>query len=75
MTPEAQLELVEQAELIGQLIDALPPDKKDVFRMVYDDEMDLHSVASALAIPEGTVKSRLYHSRKTLAEQLKSAGE
>ena len=70
LTPEAQLERVEQAELIGQLIDALPPDKKDVLRMVYDDEMDLHSVANALDIPEGTVKSRLYHGRKKLAEQL-----
>jgi len=75
LTPETQLEIVEQQKLLGQLINTLPPDKQDVFRMVYDDEMDLHSVASALEIPEGTVKSRLYHSRKRLAEQLKKAGE
>jgi RNA polymerase sigma-70 factor, ECF subfamily len=75
LTPEAQLEIVEQQKLLGQLIDTLPPDKQDVFRMVYDDDMDLHSVASALEIPEGTVKSRLYHSRKKIAEQLKKTGE
>jgi RNA polymerase sigma-70 factor (ECF subfamily) len=75
LTPEAQLEIVEQQKLLGQLVETLPPDKQDVFRMVYDDEMDLHSVATALEIPEGTVKSRLYHSRKRLAEQLKEAGE
>jgi RNA polymerase sigma-70 factor (ECF subfamily) len=75
LTPETQLEVIEQQKLLGQLINDLPPDKQDVFRMFYDDEMDLHSVASALEIPEGTVKSRLYHSRKRLAEQLKERGE
>ena len=73
LTPETQLEIVEQQKLLGQLINDLPPDKQDVFRMFYSDELDLHSVATALEIPEGTVKSRLYHSRKRLAEQLKSA--
>jgi len=75
LTPETQLEIIEQQNLLGQLINDLPADKQDVFRMVYDDEMDLHSVASALEIPEGTVKSRLYHSRKKIAEQLKVIGE
>ena len=75
LTPEAQLEIVEQQKLLGQLIDGLPPEKQDVFRMVYDDEMDLHSIATALEIPEGTVKSRLYHSRKHLAEQFKVISE
>ena len=75
LTPEAQLEITEQQKLLGQLIDTLPPDKQDIFRMVYDDEMDLSSVASALEIPEGTVKSRLYHGRKRLAEQFKEINE
>jgi RNA polymerase sigma-70 factor (ECF subfamily) len=75
LTPEAQLEIVEQHKLLGQLINALPANKQDVFRMVYDDEMDLHSVADALQIPEGTVKSRLYHGRKRIAEQLKNTGD
>ncbi len=72
LTPEAQLEHVEQQERLNQLVEELPPDKQDVFRMVYADEMDLHSVAAALDIPEGTVKSRLYHSRKAIAAQLKA---
>ena len=75
LTPEAQLEIVEQQKLLGQLINGLPPDKQDVFRMVYDDEMDLHSVADALQIPEGTVKSRLYHGRKKIAEHLNGLSE
>ena len=75
LTPEVQLEIVEQQKLLGQLINGLPSDKQDVFRMVYDDEMDLHSVANKLKIPEGTVKSRLYHGRKQIAERLKNRDE
>lgn len=75
LTPEARLEIVEQQKLLGQLINGLPPDKQDVFRMVYHDEMDLHSVASALEIPEGTVKSRLYHGRKQIAKRLNGLDE
>ena len=70
LTPEALLEDTEQQQLLWQLINELPTDKREVFQMVYDDEMDLHSVASTLDIPEGTVKSRLYHSRKHLRKQL-----
>jgi RNA polymerase sigma-70 factor (ECF subfamily) len=75
LTPETLLEIVEQQKILGQLINGLPPDKQDVFRMVYDDEMDLHSVANKLRIPEGTVKSRLYHSRKQIAERLNGLDE
>ena len=74
LTPEAQLEIVEQYKLMGQLIHELPPDKRDVFQMVYGDELDLHTVATELDIPEGTVKSRLYHGRKKIAEQLNRRG-
>lgn len=71
LTPEALLEESEQQRILWRLIDELPNDKREVFKMVYDDEMDLHSVANALDIPEGTVKSRLYHSRVQLRRNLK----
>lgn len=71
LTPEVLFEGAEQQRMVWALIEDLPPEKREVFQMVYDDEMDLRSVASALEIPEGTVKSRLYHSRKSLANILK----
>ena len=71
LTPEVLFEGAEQQRMVWALIEDLPPEKREVFQMVYDDEMDLRSVASALDIPEGTVKSRLYHSRKSLANKLK----
>jgi RNA polymerase sigma-70 factor (ECF subfamily) len=71
LTPEVLFEGTEQQRMVWALIEDLPPEKREVFQMVYDEEMDLQSVASALEIPEGTVKSRLYHSRKSLANKLK----
>ena len=71
LTPEVLFEGYEQRQIVWALIDDLPPEKREVFQMVYDEEMDLQSVASALDIPEGTVKSRLFHSRKNLAKKLK----
>jgi RNA polymerase sigma-70 factor (ECF subfamily) len=66
LTPEALLEDAEQQRRLWHLINELPIEKREVFKMVYDDEMDLESVANMLGIPEGTVKSRLYHSRLQL---------
>ena len=62
------LERAEQRRILLQLIDALPEEKREVFQMVYGDEVALREVAERLAIPEGTVKSRLFHARRQIAE-------
>ena len=67
--PDALLELTEQGKLLRQFIDELPEDKRDIFRMIYDAEMDVREVAERLGIPEGTVKSRLYHGRRRIAQE------
>ena len=66
--PDVQLERAEQRRILQALIDALPEEKREIFQMVYEDEVTLREVAERLAIPEGTVKSRLFHTRKQLAE-------
>ena len=65
--PDVQLERAEQRRILQALIDALPEEKREIFQMVYEDEVTLREVAEQLAIPEGTVKSRLFHARKQLA--------
>ena len=67
--PDALLELTERGKLLRQFIDELPEDKRDIFRMIYDAEMDVREVAERLGIPEGTVKSRLYHGRRRIAQE------
>lgn len=67
--PEAALELSERRALLRRLVDELPDEKREVFRLVHDAEMEIREVADALAIPEGTVKSRLHHARRRLARE------
>lgn len=67
--PEVIVEQAEVKQQIWTLVDNLPKEKSDVFHMVYESDMDLKSVADALDIPEGTVKSRIYHSKRQLAAQ------
>ena len=67
--PDALLEQAEQKQLLQKVIDGLPEEKREVFRLVHDAEMELREVADRLAIPEGTVKSRLYHARRRIARE------
>lgn len=75
LRPEVVVERAEEKRQIWSMVDALPRDKSEVFRMVYESEMDLKSVADALDIPEGTVKSRIYHSKRTLALRWEASNE
>ena len=67
--PDVELEQTEQQRLLRGLIADLPDEKRDVFLMVHDAEMELREVAERLEIPEGTVKSRLHHARKRIAAE------
>ena len=67
--PDAVLELTEQQELLGRFIDELPEEKREVFRLVHEAEMDIREVSETLDIPEGTVKSRLHYTKKHLAHK------
>lgn len=67
--PDCQIEAGEQSSRLRRLIGALPAAKRDVAQLAWEEELELHEVAERLDIPEGTVKSRLYHARKWLACQ------
>jgi RNA polymerase sigma-70 factor, ECF subfamily len=61
----------ERAERLWAAIDSLPDRLRMVVVLASIQEHDLAQVASALAIPEGTVKSRLFEARKLLRERLR----
>jgi RNA polymerase sigma-70 factor, ECF subfamily len=72
--PPDALELTLQAERrerLWQAIDALPEHLRVVVVLSAVEELDVRSVAAALDVPEGTVKSRLHAARKRLAESLR----
>jgi RNA polymerase sigma-70 factor (ECF subfamily) len=65
--PDAQLAFADQRRRLRGLVEELPEEKREVFRMVVEAEMQTREVAEALGMPEGTVRSRLHHARKRLA--------
>jgi RNA polymerase sigma-70 factor (ECF subfamily) len=56
---------------VSEAVDALPEKLRIVTVLAAIQEHDLASVARLLEVPEGTVKSRLYLARKSLAEKLR----
>lgn len=48
----------------------LPPVEREVLSLFYLDELSLAEIAQVLALPTGTVKSRLFRARKLLRHQL-----
>ena len=69
LQPEAAAERAEQMEQLHSLVHELPADKRAVFGLVYEADLDLRGAAAELGIPEGTVKSRLYYAKKKLAQE------
>lgn len=51
---------------LEQALGALPPDQRDAIRMVYLEDRTLAEAASRAAVPEGTLKWRVYQGLGTL---------
>ena len=70
--PDVLLERAEDRKMVRQIVDDLSEDKREAIRLVYGAEIDLRQAAEQLGIPEGTVKSRLYHGRQQVARAWKN---
>ena len=58
---------------LGHLLDAMPAPQREVLLLRYADDLSLAQIAEALAIPVGTVKSRL-HTALTALKQRAECG-
>src|SRR4051812_12545023 len=71
--PANELDPVRDAQLrtrIQQAVDALPQGQKDVFVLANHQQMKYQDIATVLAIPEGTVKSRMHSAVRFLRDEL-----
>ena len=66
---------VDEMETIRTGIMKLPATQRMVLRMFYLDNLSLLEISDVLDVPEGTVKSRLYHAREKLKSIIKSKNE
>ena len=72
--PEVTSQKLDKAKSIRLCIDKLGVDHKAVLDLVYYQERSVAEVAEILAIPEATVKTRMFYARKKLSELLVAAG-
>jgi len=69
------LEDANRAQVVRQAVASLPPKYRDVLVLFYFHEMDVPDTAVSLALPEGTVKARLWRGRELLRRKLMQLSE
>lgn len=57
---------------VSTALGLLPPESRAVLLLRYGQELAIRDIALVLRIPEGTVKSRLHHARRRLAELMEA---
>ncbi len=68
--PEKKMESDELKERLGEALNKLSPEKRLVVSLYELDGFSLQEISEMVNKPVGTVKSRLFHGRKELAEHL-----
>ncbi len=73
-SPEENVDKEDLRKTVMQALDELSEDKKACIVMMYYEENSIGEIAECLEIPEGTVKTRLYHGRNELRRCFERAG-
>lgn len=69
----AQVAEREQREWIGALLLQLPPERREVLVLRFQEDLSLQEIAAITGVPLSTVKSRLYRALEAMAPQVKGA--
>jgi RNA polymerase sigma-70 factor, ECF subfamily len=72
ISPAAILEHAEDAELIKNAMNELPPEFREILTLRHQEELSYQEIGEILKIPTGTVMSRLARARAKLREYLSS---
>jgi RNA polymerase sigma-70 factor (ECF subfamily) len=72
--PERALSQGQLAEKLSRALDALPIDQRVAFVLCEVEERTSTEVSRMLGVPEGTVRTRVFHARKKLRERLEAEG-
>jgi RNA polymerase sigma-70 factor, ECF subfamily len=74
ITAEESLEASERNALVRRCLGRLSPAHREVIDLVYYHEKSVDEVAAIVGVPAATVKTRMFYSRKRLAELAKEVG-
>ena len=70
LTPDARAQSLEVSDVVHQALQKLSPDLREAVILRDLQDMDYRDIATALKVPEGTVKSRINRGRAELARLL-----
>lgn len=71
---DESLKAEEREELVRRLLASLPEEERIVILLKEYQELTFREIAEVLDVPEGTVKSRLYHALRSMRESLERTG-
>lgn len=74
LDPEQVQRRKELASLLTRALDTLPLDQRVTFVLCEVEERTSREVAEITGVPEGTVRTRLFHAKKKLREELSQEG-
>ncbi len=72
--PEAELGHKDTGSVIRRCLAAMSPEHAEIIDLVYYQEKSIKEIAEILAIPENTVKTRMFYARKRLATMVAAEG-
>lgn len=71
---DESLRAEEREELVRRLLAGLPEEERIVILLKEYQELTFREIAEVLDVPDGTVKSRLYHGLRSMRESLERTG-
>ena len=72
--PSTRLQKKDKAALLRRCMETLSAEHREIVDLVYYHEMSVAEAAEILKVPEGTVKTRMFHARKRLGDMLRAQG-
>jgi RNA polymerase sigma-70 factor (ECF subfamily) len=73
-TPEVAEQKRDKAAIMRECMERLTTDHRAIIDLVYYHEVSVAEAAEILAIPENTVKTRMFYARRKLGELMQEAG-
>ncbi len=70
-SPSHLIEMEELGEIISKAVSQLAPKQQRVFRLRYDQKLQIKEIAVLINRSEGTVKTHLHHAHRRLRELLR----
>jgi RNA polymerase sigma-70 factor, ECF subfamily len=66
--PEELVSWAERRRMLDDAVAGLSPAKRRTWELVYEEQMSVEATADLLDVSPGTIKSRLFHARRRIAE-------